>query len=245
MRESQEYKKMNRQDKLVSVLGNLELKVSPYLPFSLLGVVQWSLGKVNKASLLDVGCGNGRVMKFINKHKRFFSVGVDIFELAIREAQRQESHDGYVLCDVQQLPFQRKSFDIVLCMEVLEHLERNEGVVLLQTLEEIARMQIIITTPVGLYKQDAFNGNLYQQHKSIWSPNELKRLGFKVRGVQIRGINFTTGLLSRLPRLLRIPIHIAWYLAGPFVYFLPQLSGDMICSKKLDNRKRSATWGKQ
>jgi len=228
---------MSWQDKLVGILGNLETKVSLYLPFSLLGVVRWNLDKVNRASLLDVGCGNGRVMKFINKRKRFFSVGVDIFEPAIREAQRQESHDGYVLCDVQQLPFRGKSFDIVLCMEVLEHLERNEGAILLQMLEEIARRQVIITTPVGQYKQDAFNGNPYQQHKSVWSPSELKRLGFKVRGVQIRGTNFTTGLLSRLPKLLRIPIHIAWYLAGPFVYFLPELSGDMICSKRLPNTK--------
>ena len=228
---------MNRQDRLVSVLGDLERKVSPYMPFSLLGVVQWSLDKVNAASLLDVGCGKGESMKFINRRRQFFTVGIDIFEPAIREAQRQGSHNEYVLCDVQKLPFRRKSFDIVLCMEVLEHLERKEGAILLQALEEIARRQVIVTTPVGQYKQDAFKGNPYQVHKSIWSPNELKQLGYKVRGVQIRGTNFTTGLLSHLPRLLRIPIHIAWYLAGPFVYFLPAFSGDMICSKKLDNAR--------
>lgn len=232
---------MNLQDKLISILANLEDRVSPYMPFSLLSVVRWSLEKGNKASLLDVGCGNGRVMKFINKQKRFFSVGVDIFEPAIREAQRQGSHNEYVLCDVHKLPFQGKSFDIVLCMEVLEHLGRNEGAALLRALEEIGRRQVIVTTPVGQYKQDVFNGNPYQHHKSVWSPQEMKRLGYKVRGVQIRGTNFTTGLLSHLPRLLRIPIHIAWYLAGPFVYFLPVFSGDMICSKKLDNPRRDVT----
>lgn len=229
---------MNLQDKLVSALGDLEQKVSPYVPFSLLNAVQRSLDKWDKASLLDVGCGKGESMKFINRQGGFLTVGVDIFEPAIREAQRQRSHDEHVLCDVRKLPFQKKSFDIVLCMEVLEHLDKEEGTLLLQSLEEIARRQVIVTTPVGLYKQDTFDGNPYQKHKAIWSPTELKNLGYKVRGVQIRGTNFTTGLLSHTPKLLRVPIHIAWYLAGPFVYPLPELSGDMICSKRLANAKQ-------
>jgi SAM-dependent methyltransferase len=229
---------MSLQDKLVTALGNLEQKVSPYLPFSLLNVVWQNLDKRDKASLLDVGCGKGEPMKFINRRRQLFTVGIDIFETALREAQMQGSHNEYVLGDVRKLPFRQKSFDIVLCMEILEHLERAEGFALLQALEEIARRQVIVTTPVGLYKQDAFDGNPYQVHKSVWSPQEMKRLGYKVRGVQIRGTNFTTGLLSHLPRLLRIPIHVAWYLAGPFVYFLPELSGDIICSKKTGTRSK-------
>ena len=214
---------MNFQDRLVKLLCKLEQKVSPYIPFSLLNVVRRNLGKRCK-NVLDVGCGKGESMKFINKYKQFFTVGVDIFKPAIREARKQGSHNEYVLCDVRKLSFRRKSFDIVLCMEVLEHIDKEEGFALLQSLEGIARRQVIVTAPVGLYKQDAFDGNPFQKHKAIWIPSELKRIGYKVRGVQIRYTNFTTGLLSRTPRLLRIPIHIAWYLAGPLsIFFLSYL----------------------
>ena len=213
-------------------LEHFAQKARPYVPFTVLNTVWRSLDKRTK-SILDIGCGEGEPMKFINRHKRFYTVGVDVFEPYIDECKRQGTHNEYVLCDVQNLPFPRKSFDIVLCMELLEHLEREAGQKLLETMEEIACKQVIISTPVGAYKQYAYDENPHQEHRTIWGPDELRKRGYKVKGCGIRNIGGREGLISRLPRIMQPLGHIVWVAAGPLVHFLPGLAGDMVCTKRL------------
>ena len=151
----------------------------------------------------------------------------------IRECKRQRIHSQYVLCDVRNLPFKDKSFDIVLCLEVLEHLGREEGKELLKKMEVIARKQVVLSTPVGNYKQESYDGNPHQEHKYTWSPKEMKARGYKVSGVGLRNIGGKAGIQSPLPSPLRLLVNIIWVLAGPVVYFLPGLAGDMVCTKKI------------
>lgn len=202
------------------------------MPFTVLNTIWRSLDK-RAESILDVGCGQGEPMKSINRHKRFYTVGVDIFEPYLMQCRHQNTHDDYVLCDVRRLPFKEKSFDLVLCLELLEHLEREDGERLLQTIEKVARKQAIVSTPVSTYKQEPYDGNPHQEHKYVWSPTEVKRFGYKVRGHGLRNISGMSGIQSPLPRVLRPLVNIVWVLAGPFVYFFPKLAGDMACSKEL------------
>lgn len=219
-------------NKLLDKLDNFARKARPYVPFTVLNTVWHSLDR-RAERILDVGCGKGEPMKFINRHKRFYTVGVDIFQPYIEECKKEGTHNEYVLCDVQNLPFQRKSFDIVLCMEVLEHLEREVGQKLLEAMEEIACKQVIISTPVGTYKQFSYDENPHQEHKIIWSPGEVRKLGYKVRGHGIRDIGGREGLISKLPRIIQPLGDIVWVVAGPLVRFFPRLSGDVVCIKKL------------
>jgi SAM-dependent methyltransferase len=182
---------------------------------------------------LDIGCGKGEPMRFINRDKQFYAVGVDIFELYLRQCRHQNIHNDYVLCDVRRLPFREKSFNTVLCLEVLEHLERGDGQRLLQAIEKIARHQVIISTPAGTYKQEAYDDNPHQEHRYIWIPSEMKRFGYKVRGCGLRNIRGMSGIQSPLPKVLRPLVDIVWILAGPLVHFFPKLGGDMVCTKEL------------
>lgn len=210
----------------------LEQRIRPYLPFTAFNTV-WRLLDKKSHSLLDVGCGQGKPAQFLKSKRKLFMVGVDIFLPYLREAQRQGSHDAYVLGDVCHLPFRPKSFDVVLGMEVLEHLDREEGLSLIKAMEQIARRQVLITTPVGTHKQGPYDGNPYQEHKHIWQPNELKQLGYKVRGHGARNIGGMSGVQSPLPKLLRPLMDMLWVIAGPVTYFLPSLSGDIVAVKKL------------
>jgi len=191
-------------NKLLDKLDNFIRKARPYVPFTVLNTVRRSLDK-RAESILDIGCGEGAPMKSINRHKHFYTVGIDIFEPYINKCKRQGTHNEYVLCDVQNLPFHRKSFDIVLCMEVLEHLESEAGGKLLEAMEEVACKQVIISTPVGTYKQCSYDENPHQEHKIIWSPAELKKLGYKVRGHGIRNIGGRAGLISKFPKIIQPP----------------------------------------
>jgi SAM-dependent methyltransferase len=73
------------------------------------------------AQCLDVGCGAGRTCGlWLNEHASSY-IGVDISEHAVKEA-RALGLDARVIEDAAALPFPDNSFDIAVCVEVLEHL---------------------------------------------------------------------------------------------------------------------------
>lgn len=213
-------------------LEKCSFELGVHIPFTGLNTILRSLDKQGW-SVLDVGCAKGKSMRYINRSKRFSTIGVDIFPPYLRECKRQGVHDDYVLCDARRLPFQRKSFDIVFCLQVLEHLEKEDGGKLIASMEKIARRELIISIPVGLYKQQAYDADPYQEHRSTWVPAELEELGYKVRGAGFRGLGGEQGLLSRLPKIFT-PLQYMYILIGPLVAFFPDLAGTMICIKKLE-----------
>jgi methionine biosynthesis protein MetW len=70
--------------------------------------------------VLDVGCGDGRTCGLWLRDHAAEYVGVDISELAIREA-RAAGLDARLIQDATDLPFADGQFDVVVCVEVLEH----------------------------------------------------------------------------------------------------------------------------
>ncbi len=72
---------------------------------------------INKKSVLDVGCGTGSLLGFLNQRYDDFSyTGIDILQSMIDSAL-EKGLDGTFLCtDIfDKCPFGPKSFDIVLC----------------------------------------------------------------------------------------------------------------------------------
>lgn len=213
---------------------NLANKAAEYIPFTGSNLL-WRFLDSQSQSLLDVGCGTGRAGAIIRRHRgNIFMVGVDIFMLYLQDCRKNNSYNALIYCDAKWLPFRQKTFDVAICREVIEHLERQEGEELIKKLEQIARGQVIVTTPVGVYEQHEYKGNPFQEHKSFREPHDLRRLGYTVRGVGIRNMHGEQGLQSRFPNSLTWLLDILYVLAGPVVYFLPNWACYMVCTKKLD-----------
>jgi len=209
---------------------NLKQKVRPYIPFTSLNTVWRHLDAKGK-TLLDVGCGKGEPAQFINRKGRYFAVGFDAFEPYLRECRKDKIHSAYAQGDVRLLPFTDGSFDIVICLEVLEHLEKGEGDKLLKELERVAAKQVILSTPVGKYQQGVFDGNPHQEHKYIWNPAEMKEKDYQVKGVGLRNLGGKAGVESKHSVMVRLLVNILWVLVSPFTYYLPNMAGDMVCIK--------------
>lgn len=212
------------------------LKAAPRIPFTSPNTIRRHLCK-QAHTILDVGCGSGQTLKYIVNNGDFATVGVDVFAPFIEAWKSQRSHDDYVLCDARMLPFRRKSFDVVLCLSVIEHLQKDEGERLLKSMEEIARRQVIIVCPVGsagigVLADDDVNPT-YNVHRSGWLPAELRSLGYKVRGHGIAYV-FEWNGYRRLPRLFRLFIN-PFVLAQPFAYFFARLGDRMVCIKSVAN----------
>ena len=220
---------------LARVSGRLEQLIwleRHRIPFSRLWVVRSILHGASGSTLVDIGCGDGETLRLLDAGNRFRSVGIDIFRPYLERCRDLGSHAYLVQADVRCIPLRDKSCDIVLALEVCEHLDKDEGFALVQDLERIAREMVIVSTPVGRYDQGPRNGNPFWAHRSRWEPSDFAAMGYLIRGSGVRGFGGDSGVANRHPilRLLHYPIS---FIASVVTYFVPALSQHMICFKRL------------
>ncbi|NQT31012.1 MAG: class I SAM-dependent methyltransferase [Deltaproteobacteria bacterium] len=133
-------------------------------------------------TVLDLGCGKGFDSP-LEGIPLSYALGVDIFEPYLEECQQRKIHSDYIRADIREIEFKDSSFDAVLMLEVLEHFTKEEGRRLLDRCSSWAKRKVIISTPNGYMRLDAFDDNPFQEHISGWSVEELRHLGFRVAGL--------------------------------------------------------------
>jgi SAM-dependent methyltransferase len=208
----------------------LDLRV--FFPFTVMNLVWRKLSRGEK-TILDVGCGKGKPVQIIRKFKNFSAIGVDVFKPYLRKCKRRNVHEDLILCDVRKLPFKDKTFDAVICLEVLEHLNRGEGLEMIPNLERIAKKKVIITTPSSTFEQHTFEGNIYQAHLSFWTPSELGRMGYSVRGLGLPEARIGKGLMKRFLSKVWWLKKLVWIFSGFFVYYFPDSAEEYVCYKRM------------
>jgi SAM-dependent methyltransferase len=196
----------------------------------------WRFLDKSAKSILDVGCGKGEPMKFINRSGKFYTVGLDIFKPYLMKAKREGTHNDYILCDVRRMPIRSRSVDVVIGLEIIEHLNRHDSEVLIENMEHIARKQVIITTPVGFSQQDKLlllDGNPWQVHRSGWCVDDMRERGYMVKGSTLYIFAGKAGDIN-FPRHIKLLGYMLWMLTSFLAYFYPKLAADMICIKNLN-----------
>jgi|TARA_Y100000310_G_scaffold307060_1_gene348845 ubiquinone/menaquinone biosynthesis C-methylase UbiE len=78
---------------------------------------------------LEIGCGCGEILNYIKSEISMKYIGVDINEKIIKEAKSNYSGIDFYVADGSDLPFEDSSFDIVLLLEVLEHIPNVEDMI--------------------------------------------------------------------------------------------------------------------
>ena len=151
---------------------------NPALP-SLIGKLQAVLAGCE--TILDVGCGTGSPLRFLNKGHL---VGVDGFAPAVERARAVCTHDEYFVGDVRNLDelFPDRRFDACVALDVIEHLPKEDGWRMLESMERLAKRRVVIFTPNGFVPQQSKDGDL-QEHLSGWTTPEFSGRGFRVFGM--------------------------------------------------------------
>ena len=70
--------------------------------------------------LLDVGCGSGTLLKLAHK-KGFLMYGIDISDIAIKQAKEEVPNAELVIGSAENLPWRNGYFDYVTCICSIEH----------------------------------------------------------------------------------------------------------------------------
>ncbi len=147
-------------------------------------------------NLLDVGCGsNSPVHTFSNK---LYCIGVDAFAPSIEKSQKKGIHREYYQINILDIDkkFQQKSFDCTIALDVIEHLMKEDGYLLLDKMESIALKKVIIFTPNGFIEQGDRFKNPWQVHLSGWTKDDFSKRGYKVIG--INGLKSLRGQYAKL-----------------------------------------------
>jgi len=132
-----------------------------FLSKSVLGRFQETLSILNK-SIIDVGCGNGMLLKFLSENFNVSNqTGMEYSEAAIEVAAKLNPEAEYIVHDINlSYPLQ---YDAVICTEVLEHI-LYPGNAFKNLLEMLLEGGILlITVPNGRF--DTYSG-----HINFWSP---------------------------------------------------------------------------
>ena len=218
------------------------------MPLTHLNLLLRVLGESN-GTILDVGCGQGGIMRLVGRNSSF-SVGIDISSSYLNECKKIKSHDGLILGDVRSLPFRRKSFNLVLCFELIEHLTKEEGIQLIKDMEETAQQKVVIGTPVNGFSQELLrDNNQFQAHKSTWIPSELQTLGYHIISQGIFALEKayrksfgrpvgprTSGKKPRTRfNVFYTIVNVLAFFLRPLSYFRPELGFHMIGYKKLED----------
>lgn len=90
------------------------------------------------SSVLDVGCGNGRLLEVL-ENKKITYLGVDNSEELITLAQKNYPHYSFKVVDILDLKNKiNQKFDLVISVAVLHHLP--SGKLQVQALEQLKKM---------------------------------------------------------------------------------------------------------
>ena len=80
--------------------------------------------------ILDIGCNGGTFSKIIKDAAgKANLIGIDINKQSVKYAVYKNNGITFLVADGQKLPFKNNSFDLVTCLEMLEHVPSPELVI--------------------------------------------------------------------------------------------------------------------
>lgn len=138
-------------------------------------------------SILDIGVGFGKYGFLSREYLELFDGrgkfwdwkiiidGIEIFQDYITPLHKVVYNKIYIGNVMDILPTLEKQYDLILLIDVIEHLNFDEGEKLIEMSQQHAK-NIIISTPKYAIQQPEMFGNPYEVHKSFYKKKYFKRI---------------------------------------------------------------------
>jgi len=132
-------------------IEGIAFKIAPFIPFTKPYYIRKAIFKSGTTyrKVLEAGCGTAQ-----------------------QQDREKKTHDQFIQADACALPFKEKSFDLVLALDLLEHVPKWKGEKLLLELERVSQREIVLSLPIG-WHPSRHQENPYDEHVSMWSVDEI------------------------------------------------------------------------
>ena len=164
---------------------------------------KWTLKKFESflnGEILEIGCGIGNFTKSLTDYGQVWAIDIDNYNLTKTKRIIKRDKVGFGDIEKGEFFFNKKKFDTIVCINVLEHIEDDIKAVknLYQLLKPKGVLILLVPSHPTLYGQiDRSIGHFRRYSKNIL--NEiLKKVGFKI--IKSRRLNFLGS--------------IGWFIAG-------------------------------
>lgn len=181
------------------VYGNYEDKyntknpISKILVTNFLKTLKSNLKKINASTIVELGAGEGELLRILRKIFPEASIsGSDISEDMMKKAEKALKGKNINLSveDIHKLSYKSKKFDLVVCAEVIEHVDDPEKA--LSEIKRICKGRVLLSVPLeplwrilnmarGKYISDLGNTPGHLNH---FTPGQfhalVERSGFKI-----------------------------------------------------------------
>ena len=162
----------------------------------ILDTLMRSLDLPPDAQILDAGCGSGRNM--VDFARLGVVTGVDISDASVERARLRDVGE-VVQCSITALPFADEHFDLAVCLDVIEHIEDEQGA--LRELYRVVRPGGSLLIAVPAYQWLWSEHDVINHHHRRYTRGTLSAAAAQVGWETVRTTYFNTLLL---------PIAIVW-----------------------------------
>ena len=170
-------------------------------------------------TIVDLGCGNGDVLRDVSKFGRknnysFKLIGIDANPAAIdyaRELSKEYSELSFKTIDILSEDFKKQSYDVVLCTLFLHHLKNEELISFLKTTTDKAKIGVVV--------------NDLHRHKLAYYL--FKLIGFFIKNKMVRQDGLTSVLrafkrkdLENIAKEIKVHFSIEWKWAFRYLWIM-------------------------
>ena len=141
-------------------------------------------------TVLDLGCG---IMQASDDLKAKIILGVDIWDKYLNHIKHLHPTVRISMSETDR--FMNESYDIVICLDVVEHLEYDLALKIIDECKRICRKKAIIYTP-SEFKDNmqavpnawGLGENIHQKHLCVLGTNDFRNRGYHTTIVTDNGI---------------------------------------------------------
>lgn len=148
------------------------------------------LQRLRPRSILDVGVGFGKTGMLVREYLECWYgrytpsswqitvEGIEIFD-GYRNPLWTSMYNRVHLGDARSLAGELGRFDVAICCDVIEHMDKPSGIDLVRRLVNACGV-LLLTTPISFWPQGAENGNPHEVHQSQWGAEDFGGLDGRI-----------------------------------------------------------------
>jgi ubiquinone/menaquinone biosynthesis C-methylase UbiE len=105
------------------------------------------LAKIEFSSVLDAGCGEGISLNTVRKNYSPSGIltGIDLDVRRVFHALQETKKSNIFVANVQNIPFPTHYFDLVICLETLEHV--GEPILAIEEIARVSKKYALFSVP--------------------------------------------------------------------------------------------------